>query len=259
MTAAGDEFTSGNGSVMRNGAIPAWFHNDIEGGMNAAYKQSRTTHRGEEAAELCRLLTFICVKFIKGANRRLLDDLSDFESPRYTVTCLANAECEKAHQENSYPIFGGLQNRRWNWRSPDFRYCAERAREQPGYVGSYAMDNVSMALHCLFTTTTFTDATLKAANLRGDSDSVCAVVGQLAGSLYGASSIPEDWLARVQQWDGGTVAARALMLHNNESIDRADTLSDAVCETAQLVGKPVSEQFRRACVECFEEPEVEPR
>merc|ERR1712032_1021948 len=84
--------------------------------------------------------------------------------------------------------------------------------EQPGYVGSYAMDNVSMALHCVHTTTSFEEALLKAANLRGDSDSVCAVVGQLAGSLYGASAIPEDWLARLQQWDGGSIIARALMI-----------------------------------------------
>ena len=65
------------------------------------------------------------------------------------------------------------------------------------------MDNLSMALHCVYTTDTFGDALVKCANLRGDSDSVCAVVGQIAGSFYGASSIPLPWVKVVQKWDGG--------------------------------------------------------
>lgn len=236
-TTAGDRFTSGNGSVMRNGPIPVWFRNDVEAGMDAASRQSRTTHGGDEASELCRLLTFVCTGFINGSGRELLDDLSGFTSTSYAVTCLAKAQCEEAHEQNSDPIFGGLDRRRWDWKSPNHRYCKDRAAESPGYIGSYAMDNVSMALHCVYFTKNFSEATLKVANLRGDADSVCAVVGQLAGALYGASSIPMEWLAKVNEWDGGTIAARALMLHNREQIGDA-SLSDAACATAALLGKP---------------------
>jgi len=235
-TCQGDKYTSGNGSVMRNGAMPVWFRNDLEAGMSAAYQQSKTTHGGDEAAELCRLLTFICTRLINGSGRELLEDLSSFETPLYSVSCLAAAICEESHEQNANPIFGGLENRRWDWRSSEHRYCENRAKEQPGYIGSYAMDAVSMALHCVYTTRSFEEATLKAANLRGDSDSVCAVVGQLAGALYGASAIPEDWLARVQRWDGGSIAARALMLHNHETLPTGAALSDAACATATLLG-----------------------
>jgi ADP-ribosyl-[dinitrogen reductase] hydrolase len=38
---------------------------------------------------------------------------------------------------------------------------------------------------------------LLAANLADDADSVAAVAGQLAGALYGASGIPEEWVTRV--------------------------------------------------------------
>lgn len=236
-TSAGDKFTSGNGSVMRNSGIPVWFRNDLEAGMVAAYHQSKSTHGGDEAAELCRLLTFICIHFIRGAGRELLEDLSAFQTPLYSVACLAAARCEEEHEQNADPMFGGLENRRWDWRSPDYRYCENRAMEQPGYVGSYAMDAMSMALHCVYSTDTFEAATLKAANLRGDSDSVCAVVGQVAGALYGASAIPEDWLEKVQQWDGGSIAARALMLHNHEMQPADLALSEAACATAALLGK----------------------
>ena len=33
--------------------------------------------------------------------------------------------------------------------------------------------------------------------LRADADTVAAVTGQLAGSLYGLSGIPEKWLGRI--------------------------------------------------------------
>merc|ERR1719464_1468789 len=91
-TSTGDKFTSGNGSVMRNGAIPVWFRDDLEAGMAAAYQQSKATHGGDEAAELCRLLTFICTHFIRGAGREILEDLNAFETPSYGVACLAAAK-----------------------------------------------------------------------------------------------------------------------------------------------------------------------
>lgn len=72
------------------------------------------------------------------------------------------------------------------------------ARNQPGYIGSYAMDGLAMALHCVWTTTNFKDALLKCANLRGDSDSVCAVVGQIAGKKRVSYASSQD--SRIYLW-----------------------------------------------------------
>jgi len=67
-----------------------------------------------------------------------------------------------------------------------------------------------MALHCLWTTDSFEAAVLKAANLRGDADTVAAVTGQLAGALYGVISIPQSMRGAVMRWDGnGDIALRA--------------------------------------------------
>src|SRR5688572_5705712 len=48
-------------------------------------------------------------------------------------------------------------------------------------IGSYCMDALAMALHCIYTTDSLVSALLKCANIRGDADSVCAVTGQIAG------------------------------------------------------------------------------
>ncbi|MAS06661.1 MAG: ADP-ribosyl-[dinitrogen reductase] hydrolase [Ahrensia sp.] len=43
----------------------------------------------------------------------------------------------------------------------------------------------------------FAEAALLAVNLGGDADTVGAVTGQIAGSLYGLSGIPETWLRKI--------------------------------------------------------------
>ncbi|CAD7928406.1 unnamed protein product [Amoebophrya sp. A25] len=108
------------------------------------------------------------------------------------------------------------KNRDWQWRTTggEFKYSAERARRHPDYIGSYCMDCLAMALHCVWATNSFADAVLKAANLGGDADTVCAVIGQITGALYGAKSVPGDWREKVESWtlqtNGFALRAKAL-------------------------------------------------
>jgi poly(ADP-ribose) glycohydrolase ARH3 len=44
---------------------------------------------------------------------------------------------------------------------------------------------------------TFRDAIVAAASLGGDVDSICALVGCLAGALHGIAGIPSDWVAAI--------------------------------------------------------------
>jgi len=227
-TTAGDVYTSGNGSLMRNAPIPIFFHHDPELAIKMASDQSRTTHQGTEAAECCRLLTYVCLRGFYGNGTKdfLNEDFIDsedfkfndqitipkFQTDVYSIQCLASSQQEKKHKENKN---FNLQDRNWNWKSEDFKYSESRSKEQPGYVGSYAMDALSMALHCVFTTSSFEDALLKSANLRGDSDTVSAITGQIAGSIYGVSCIPPEWIHTLQQWDrrGDIVLKSYLLFH----------------------------------------------
>jgi len=102
-TTAGNRKTSGNGSLMRNGAVPCRFWNDEKAAMEVGYSQSKTTHQGDEAAECCRLLSLICVKAINTEGAvdvaGLLESVAkEFKSDLYSVTCLANAKQEERHQ-----------------------------------------------------------------------------------------------------------------------------------------------------------------
>jgi len=148
-----------------------------------------------------------------GGTKKPLEELHEtFKSPQYSVTCLAKSAREKQHTDNEGLK---LEDRVWTWKQQDFTYCASRARQQPGYVGSYAMDATSMALHCVWTTHSFKQAMLKCANLCGDSDSVTSVCGQIAGSIYGLSGIPKTWVQAILQWDPDwNIPLRAYKLYN---------------------------------------------
>ena len=59
----------------------------------------------------------------------------------------------------------------------------------------YVVDTLEAALWCTSTTDSFEAALVLAVNLGHDADTVGAVTGQVAGALYGASAIPQRWLA----------------------------------------------------------------
>ena len=192
-TAAGDLNTSGNGSVMRNGPVSAAFWRNPNEAMAVAARQSKTTHQGDEAAECCRLLSWICAHGIQGgvpkktksgAHRALMEQLcSSFPTESYSVGCLARAEAEERRDSNKK---FSLKDRDWSWRTQDYQYSPQRAKEQPGYIGSYAMDNLSMALHCVYTTDTFGDA-LRQCLCRGGADR-----GELLRSVVDSASVGES-------------------------------------------------------------------
>jgi len=285
-TLVGNAYTNGNGSIMRNSPIPVYFRHDIKKAMDVAAAQSYTTHGGTEAAECCKLLTWICIQFIQldGAeyrgnpekrkvavlgdimgnnnntnetentkNSATIVDSSAFTSPLYSVSCLANSVAETQHgcENDAYSVNQQqhlgvtmpeyVAQRNWNWKQTEYQYAPERVHMNPGYAGSYAMDGLCMSLHCVWTTNSFQDACLKAANLGGDADTVCAITAQIAGALYGISEIPKEWIDVTDgQWAGGSILARAIMCFKGETLQRHEWLSDEAVASAGFLGKRVS-------------------
>ena len=212
-TEAGNEKTSGNGSLMRLGPV-AIVADSEKAAMALARKQSKVTHQGEEAAGCCELMAFLLFHALHSKEYKpavlkhlLFEKLADFHSSILSVHKLAQSEIIPTED-------GEAIKEDWNWKNPDFSFNAHRLKMQGGtYVGSYAMDGLAMALHCVYTTDSFEDAVLKAATRGGDADSVGAITGQIAGAIYGIQNIPSSWLEALHQWDrGGDIATRAYLL-----------------------------------------------
>jgi ADP-ribosylglycohydrolase len=133
----------------------------------------------------------------------IFNNLGKFEAETdvQSVKCLAN------HQKE-----GNNEDRNWDWTVDQYQYSPTRTKKQKGYVGSYAMDNMAMSLNTIYKTGNFKDAMIRAANIRGDSDSVASVVGQIAGALYPLETIPGDWIKAIYRWDQGEIALRGYIL-----------------------------------------------
>ena len=65
----------------------------------------------------------------------------------------------------------------------------------------WAVSTLEAALWAFNTTETFEEGMIAAVNLGGDSDSIGAVCGQIAGSYYGFNAIPERWVKAVKTWE----------------------------------------------------------
>jgi ADP-ribosylglycohydrolase len=70
----------------------------------------------------------------------------------------------------------------------------------------WAFDTVEAATWAFCNHPTFREGMLAAVNLGGDSDSIGAVYGQLAGAYFGCDAIPQEWIHDVKDWQ--TIDAR---------------------------------------------------
>lgn len=66
-------------------------------------------------------------------------------------------------------------------------------REEISSTG-YVVDTLEAAIWCILTTYSYKECVLKAVKLGGDTDTIAAIAGGLAGALYGLDSIPREWL-----------------------------------------------------------------
>ncbi|HLN98600.1 MAG TPA: ADP-ribosylglycohydrolase family protein [Pyrinomonadaceae bacterium] len=64
-------------------------------------------------------------------------------------------------------------------------------------ASGYVAHTLEATLWSVGRTNDYRSAVLTAANLGEDADTTAAVAGQLAGALYGASGIPQNWVSRV--------------------------------------------------------------
>lgn len=62
----------------------------------------------------------------------------------------------------------------------------------------YVVDTLEAALWCFANTTNYKDCVLKAVNLGGDTDTIAAVAGGLAGLKYGKINMPNEWITALR-------------------------------------------------------------
>ena len=166
--------TAGNGSLMRLAPVALFYSRNPQMAIMRAADSSRTTHGAQSAVDACRYFAGLLVGALYGESKDVI--LSCRYSPSsgpWTESELHNAiEC----------IASGSFKKK---QPPEIRGT--------GYV----VDALEAALWAFYTTDSFRDGCLKAANLGGDADTTAAIYGQIAGAYYGADMIPAEWQERL--------------------------------------------------------------
>lgn len=167
-----DEYSNGNGSLMRIHPFALMAHynrNAHKEWEELIEKASALTHAHERSILACKIYTTI------------LFNLLSVPQKNSVRLALRYAKCYYA------------QSPEFNHYNRLFDEGFERLAEQDIKSTGYVVDTLEAALWCLLTTDSYAECVLKAVNLGEDTDTVAAVVGGLAGALYGYEAIPESW------------------------------------------------------------------
>ncbi|CVK18575.1 ADP-ribosylglycohydrolase family protein [Sporomusa sphaeroides] len=172
-TGSEDPRTAGNGSLMRLAPVPLRYAANPALAIDLAADSSRTTHAAPEAVDACRYLAALLIGALQDQDKATLLTRHYSPLPEGWIRPLS---------PNIAAIAAGSYKSK---NPPDIRGT--------GYV----VDCLEAALWAFYHSDSFAEGALLAVNLGDDADTTAAVYGQLAGTYYGANSIPASWLAKV--------------------------------------------------------------
>ncbi len=188
----GDEWSNGNGSLMR--ILPLLFY--IKGKPeNFQFKMiwdvSALTHEHIRSALAC----FIYLKlaeFLLGG----MDKEEAYEQTRSTISEWMEVE-NIASKEVA--LFDSILKK-------DVREISYENLLSGGYV----MESIEASIWCFMTSTDYVSTVLPAINKGHDTDTTGAIAGGLAGLYYGADNIPEYWRLSLARYEDILDLAAAL-------------------------------------------------
>jgi ADP-ribosylglycohydrolase len=173
-----DEFSNGNGSLMRILPISLRFASrPIEQLLERVHRASAITHRHPRSQMACGFYSLVIRELLSGAcpKTALSEASAHFHS--FYGTSVWRAEVESFKR-----MF-----------AEDFSNRTESEIGSSGYV----VHTLEASLWCLLTTKGYQDCVLKAVNLGGDTDTTGCVAGGLAGVFYGEEGVPVDWIEQI--------------------------------------------------------------
>ncbi|MBI3924484.1 MAG: ADP-ribosylglycohydrolase family protein [Armatimonadetes bacterium] len=178
----------GNGSAMRVGPIGCYYYEDVDSLIEAARLSSLTTHShplGVQGATLQAAAVAAAVRATPPLSaERFVASLDEVLS-RLQRTGQDVSAYRRAVRTISRGLAAGLE---------------PSALAQSVGTGVTALEAVPMAICCFLAhPESFERVIEEAVFLGGDTDTIAAMAGAIAGAFLGSSAIPPRWLERVQE------------------------------------------------------------
>lgn len=171
-----DEYSAGNGSLMRLAPVPLFFFRDPEGAITCAGRSSQTTHGAPAAVDACRYFAGVILGALRGETKETILSPLYCPLPGYW-------EMNPLHPEVRRIALGSFKGK-----------PATEIR-----ASGFVIHTLEAALWAFHSSSSFEEGCLKAVNLGEDADTTGAVFGQLAGAFYGRGGIPASWVSKLTQ------------------------------------------------------------
>ena len=183
-----DEYTAGNGSLMRLAPVSLFYANNPELGIMMSGESSRTTHQAPVAIDACPYLGALIIGVVSG-NNNSNDNNDNDNSNKKKQEILSPFYSPISEYWDKYPLTSELT---------DVINGSFKMLNPPDIRGSgYVLKALEAALWAFYRSNTFEEGCLMAVNLGDDADTTGAVYGQLAGAFYGETGIPTRWLSKL--------------------------------------------------------------
>lgn len=180
------ERDNGNGSLMRIlPLVPYILNMEEEDRFRIIGEVSSLTHRHPRSILACIALCEFAIQYI---NLQAVERA--YQAMQQTILQLLKKEMF-IEEDIPFERLIGLSYE-------EFKAIELKDIRSTGYV----IDTLEASLWCVFNTTNYKDAVLKAVNLGDDTDTVGAITGGLAGIIYGYDTIPSEWLEVLVRKDG---------------------------------------------------------
>jgi ADP-ribosyl-[dinitrogen reductase] hydrolase len=160
---------AGNGSVMRCPPLAIPYATDRDRLAEVSRRSSQITHADPRCTEGCAILNLTIAGLLDDSETPLQDalDYVGSDAPDELVTAL----------------------------EPLARGDSPGTLEPSGYV----VQSLQTALHDGLTAESAEDAIVTAVNRGGDTDTIGAIAGAVAGARFGASTLPDRWVSAVEE------------------------------------------------------------
>ena len=164
-----DGQNAGNGSVMRCAPLAIPYASNRDRLVEVSWQSSQITHTDPRCTYGCVILNLTIAGLLNDANSQLQGALNyvGSEAPDDLVAALE-------------PLVGG--------DSPD-------TFETSGYI----VHSLQTALHDGLVAESAEDAIVTAVNRGGDTDTIGAIAGAVAGARFGAPQLPDRWLRAIDE------------------------------------------------------------
>ena len=186
-------FSAGNGSCMRAAIIAAYFQDDIAKRIEFTEAQTKISHSDPKATIAATAVTEVTALFLQSETTPSASEIIELtKQADQNQTCSDWVQITQAIQL-------AVES-----KTPCSEFLTTIGINPSKGISGYAYHTVPVIIYSgIRHDWNFENVVTEIIAAGGDTDTTAAIAGALCGALNGASTIPHEWVAGIEEWPTG--------------------------------------------------------